>query len=458
MGIFDFFKRKNETPSNTKNTTSTPQPQPTEIYKIASKYSEHIKIYINMVTNSSFAPIAAYEQNNGDIIGFHYTLGDNEFGFSATEAVEKMKKEFAKRLHEKSIASYAILYHSLYDDNGDHTIADGYYEPTAISIIFADQQRIYKIVAIPYKFEEDGFSVGPMTKVLAQEFHEIMDTPIEEDKDYFQERVVMKLEEFTNAHDVIIRSIHFGSVGDLWRGIFGFEHFEEETQAFLHQQIVTSQSMNYRIRQIGDVEVFQLDFTRMALRSVYQHRNMITVFPRITTDTQLEVTLRQLDEWAHVQKLEATVGGAGRDTFGIRFYATDYGFNHEKYHSTSTLTMKITGLIYVLDKDEATKDASEEGPNFHPDFCMYMPGQEWAEFGCFDFVAKLEAMEEVYAFNDKAHKGHILKLKLIYNEEFPDFFTIDMFVNENNIRFDASELHIGMKLTGMFQMLGEIAE
>lgn len=453
MGIFDFFKRKNDTSSNTKNTQS----QSTEIYRIATRYKEYIKAFINLTMNGSFAPIAAYEQNDGAIIGYVYTSDDN-YGISATEAVNKMKKEFSKRLQEKSIASYAILYHSLYKDNGDHTIADGYYEPSAISIIFADKERVYKTVAIPYQFDEDNFSVGTMTKVSHNEFQEILNTEIQEGKDYFQERIVMKPTVEKNEHDVTIKGINIGSVGDLWRGMFGFEHFEKMPHDFLNQHILMTQSMENRIQQIANVEVFQLDFTRMSMRSVCQDRNMVSFFPRIKTDTKLDVTLRYLDEWQHVQNLEATVSGNGRDTFGIRFYALDYAHNRDKYRTNKVVQMHISGIIYVLDKHDTENETLEDGTKFHPEFCSYMPSQEWSDFGCFDFIAKLENIEKINAFQIEEHSGYILTLKLINNEEVSDFFTIDMFVNEKNMRFDTNELQVGMKLTGMFQMLGEIAE
>ena len=79
-----------------------------------------------------------------------------------------------------------------------------------------------------------------------------------------------------------------------------------------------------------------------------------------------------------------------------------------------------------------------------------------AEFGCFDFVGKLEAFREISVSEDKSVKGYILKVKLITNEDFEDFFTIEMFVNKENMRFE--NLTIGMKLTGMFQLQGQIKE
>ncbi len=454
MGFFDFFKRKDAASSNTETTHHTTS----VVYKIASKYNEYTKMSIEFMANGNYAPIAAYEQSNGKIVGYLYIMDDPNYVLSATEVVEKMKEEFSNRIEAGSIKSYVIYYHSLFNGDGNHTVADGTDVSKAISIILRDTTQFYKTAAIPYEIDDEGFTAGPMTQVTFQEFQEILNTPVEENKEYFQERITYKAKSTKNEHDVTIKTANIGSVGDLWGGIFGFEYFETMSPDFLYQHINLAQSSNASIHKLDSVEVFQLHFTRMALRTVCLNKNMISAFPRIITETQIDVTLRSLDEWQHVQNLEATISGNGRGTFGIRFYATDYAFNREKYHSNLTLPMHISGIIYVLEKFDEAKNSEEGDINFHPEFCAYMPNQEWSMYGCFDLVAKLEHIEKVNAFNLEEHSGYILKLKLVNNEEIPDFFTIDMFVNTKNMRFPATELQIGMKLTGMFQMLGEIAE
>ncbi|MEM6721645.1 MAG: hypothetical protein AAF611_20120 [Bacteroidota bacterium] len=458
MGIFDFFKRKDASSSNEKTTTSTNNIPTSTVYKIASKYNEYSKISIQFLANGNYAPFAAYEQLNGNIIGYLYIMDDNSYTLSAEEAVTKMKEEFAKRLLEKSIKSYAIFYHSQFNSDGNHAIADAYNEPKAISIILRDDQQIYKTAAIPYKFDTEGFTAGPMTQVSLQESQEMMNTTLKEDKDYFQERITYKAKKAKeNVHGVSIKPVNNRSVGDLWSGIFGFDRFQKMSSAILYELIATAQAQNSPLQKVANVNTFELDFDRLKMRVIDEHKEMISAFPTIETQTQIPVTLKHLEEWEHVKNLEATVKGSGRGKFGLCFYATDYAFHREKYHSNTSVPMHITGLIYVLDKHDPENFKIEEG-KVSPDFCAYMHSQEWAEYGCFDFIGKVESMEAVNVFKTEEHKGYILKIKLITNEEQPDFFSIDMFVNTNNMRFNASELHVGMKLTGMFQMLGEIAE
>ena len=452
MGIFDFFKRKDEASSNQKNTTT----ETSTTYKVASKYNEYTKLFVNMMANGNYAPIAAYEKPTGEIIGYLYSTEDMSYTLSVEEVITTMKKEFLERLNAESIKSYAIYYHSLFDNDNNHTIADEHNEPKAISIILKDIEGFDTIVAVSYRFENEGFSVGPMTQVSAKEFQEVLQVELLEGKDYFQERIISKPKTVENKHGVTIKTVNNGHVGDLWSGVFGFEYFKTMSPDFLYQYMALAQTKNFPIQTVDTIEVYQLDFDRLALRVINKDQNLVSAFPRIETHTKIDVTLKQIDEWEHVENLEATVYGGGRDTFAIRFYATDYAFNRDKYLSNTKLQMKLSAIIYVLDKHSDENFESSDA-KFDPEFCMYMPGQEWSEFGCFDFIGKLESIEEANAFDISAHSGYILKIKLINNEEIADFFTIDMFVNKKNMRF-TDDLEVGMKLTGMFQLLGEISD
>jgi hypothetical protein len=85
-----------------------------------------------------------------------------------------------------------------------------------------------------------------------------------------------------------------------------------------------------------------------------------------------------------------------------------------------------------------------------------MPHKEMSEFGCFDFIGLLEDFREIKVMDNRKSEGFILKVKLITNEDDPDFFTIEMFVNKQNMNFE--DLTIGMQLTGLFQLQGQIKE
>ena len=81
--------------------------------------------------------------------------------------------------------------------------------------------------------------------------------------------------------------------------------------------------------------------------------------------------------------------------------------------------------------------------------------QTFPNYACFDFIGELEDFRETTLLSDNSLKAYIMKVRLITNPDMKDFFTIDMYVTPENMRF--KELRIGMKLTGMFQMQGQIA-
>ncbi len=158
-------------------------------------------------------------------------------------------------------------------------------------------------------------------------------------------------------------------------------------------------------------------------------------------------------EWVNVGGLEAVISGGGRDTFGLTYFATDYAENSKLYQSQKKLNVSFSGILFVLDRYKKEDESSNE-LMFSDDFVAYMPHKELSEFGGYDFIGILEEYREANVLDDKSISGYILTIRLINNDEVKDFFTIPMFVNKENMRFD--KLEKGMKLSGMFQLLGEI--
>lgn len=85
-----------------------------------------------------------------------------------------------------------------------------------------------------------------------------------------------------------------------------------------------------------------------------------------------------------------------------------------------------------------------------------MPNNDLPGYACFDFIGQLEDFKETFFLDNNNQKGYLMNIRLITNSDMKDFFTIDMFVTPENMRF--KKLTKGMKLTGMFQMQGQIAE
>lgn len=451
MGIFDFFKRKNDASpqKEVSNTDISPA------YKVVSIYNEYTKLFVNMMASGNYAPIAAYEKTNGEIIGYLYITKDESYSISIAEVITAMKAEFSNRMQANTIKSYAIYYHSVFNNDNNHAIADEHNLPKAISIILKNNAGFEETLAISHQFEDDGFNVGPMTHITPQEFQKMLAVELQEGKDYFQERIEREPPTVENEFGVIIKTVNNGKVGDFWGGMFGFEFFREMSHDALFQYMALARTKNMPIQVVDDIQIHELNFNKLSLRTVSNSDDIITSFPTVQTNQAIDVSLKQIDQWEHSNDLEAIVYGGGRDTFAIRFYATDYAFNRKKYLSNTKVNVKLSAILYVLDKHTENKNQETDDLNMSPEFCMYMPSQESAEFGCYDFIGKLEYMEEANYLDNDEHSGYILRIKLINNEEIEDFFTIDMFVNKKNMRF--TDLQIGMKLTGMFQLFGELA-
>lgn len=177
-----------------------------------------------------------------------------------------------------------------------------------------------------------------------------------------------------------------------------------------------------------------------------------TIIPEVKTDYTLDFETRSVREWENALNLQAIVAGAARNTFGVWFFATDYAENRNAYLTQPHLNINISGVVLILDAHQDTD--LPDGTKMSEEFTTYMPSQTLPNYACFDFIAKVVDFKETTLLEDGSVKGYILKLKLITHEESEDFFTIDAFVNKENMRFE--NLTKGMKVTGAVQLQGKI--
>jgi hypothetical protein len=250
-----------------------------------------------------------------------------------------------------------------------------------------------------------------------------------------------------------------GSQGDNLGGLFGFEFKNTpDSTAFIYEQIdKTSETPIVMRNNDLSVDVKEMSFdasnenrSRLKMRVIEHDGKMLSAFPYLKTAYSIPFTTQVVHPWAHVENIEAEIYGAGRDTFAVGFFATDYIANEEKYQQNNTLEICISAIGLVLDRFENFEN--NEGLKLSPDFASYMPSQDINRITYYDFIGKLIDFEEVNVA--KENSGYILRVKLINDEEDPDFFTIDMFINKQNMRI--SELEKGMSVTGALWFQGEI--
>lgn len=251
--------------------------------------------------------------------------------------------------------------------------------------------------------------------------------------------------------------------GDNYGGLLGYDFLKMENGLTIIDQLTEIAITKLAIFENPIYKVCETNFTDLGgntsnvkVRVVYIKKSVLTSnavldsFPYIYTDKVIPFQTKKIFHWSDSANLEADIQGGGRDTFGLSFYATDYAINKEKYKTNKTLNIKVSALALVLDISSITEI---NGTPVVPDFCTYIPNKDFVSKTYFDFVGKLLDFEKVTL--NEILQGYMLTVKLINHETIDNFFTIDIFVNERNMRF--KELKYGMKLTGLLWFQGEIA-
>jgi hypothetical protein len=238
----------------------------------------------------------------------------------------------------------------------------------------------------------------------------------------------------------------------MWAGIFGFENFRNGSGSKVLQEHFALTLTKPKNHLNNGTSTHILDFNDISFKAISKEGEAMTLMPVVKTNYAIPVINKEINEWENVDNLEAVITGGGRDTFGIKYFATDYAEKRDVYLSQKNLNMKISGIVYVLDIHKTDNSGEVK---YSEDFTAYMPNKDFSSYGCFDFIGELEDFRETSLLDNNSLKGYIMKVRLITNHEVKDFFTIDMYVTPGNMRF--RELTIGMKLTGMFQMQGQIS-
>lgn len=481
MGLFDFFKKKkaqaeempapdlgsfakqpegksiNDIYAEKQKADVNPTPQAdNETFSIIKRYDEYIICFINMQLNGNYSPIAAYETAEGELRGYLYFSDDLSYNLSIEEVIGKMESEFEAKLSLGSIKSYTIFYHSQFNYNNNHKVAYHDGEFRAISVKYKTVEGLEGYAALPYSFTEDELTFKGFAGFSPEQNNALLNTQLEQGKDYFQDKVEIKQELIENEAGIKIKEVNQASLGNMWRGILGYQFLETPHGNQLFKEYMAL-SMAGKEKDSNDrVTVREQAYGGIIFRAVKtRDGKTATVYPVVKTSYIIPVEIKQIDQWVHTGSLEAVISGSGRNTFGLKFFATDYALNSQKYHYTKNLHIALSGIALVL--DESSSEAEKVGDaTLSPDFTTYIPNKELSYLGCFDFIGKLEKFREVKLLEDQSVEGYIIKVKLINEEEIADFFSIDMFVNKENMRF--SKLTEGMKLAGLFQLLGEIAD
>lgn len=248
-----------------------------------------------------------------------------------------------------------------------------------------------------------------------------------------------------------------GSHGDNFGSLFGFDFLHSPKGNQLVTQLIALSSTKNAVLENPIVSIKETDFKDingnsdlLRLRSIVAREQTLSAYPYLKTNYILPFQTKKITEWSHVAKTEAEIQGGGRETFGLAFFATDYAVNKHKYKTEKNINVRISAFGLVLDKSDLTEI---NGTKVSPDFATYMPSKDIPRPTYYDFIGVLNSFSECKISNEVS--GYIINIKLINQENEPDFFTVDMFINKENMRFN--ELTKGMKISGALWLQGEIA-
>lgn len=476
MGIFDFFKKKNSrqenvstpvqeiempeekiavevmeevvetTPEITQEIPSQPQPV-NENYEKIKTYNDYIVYSIALQLRGEYTPIAAFEKENGEIEGFVYMVTEDAYALPVHEAISKMEEKFENELQEGKVRSYMILYHSQFDNNDNHSPATQEGEFKAISLSYHFKGADKAKTGLPYIFENETVTYKGFAEFSHEENNGIMNHQLIDGRDYFTNTEGIAAPETTNEAGIIVRKSNVHNLVNTWSGIFGHENFQTKD----YGQYLSTVLMQSTVADPLGESKSKTEFEDVRFKTIVTDE-LSTIIPEVKTDYTLDFETRSVREWENALNLQAIVAGPARNTFGVWFFATDYAENRNAYLTQPHLNINISGVVLILDAHQDTD--LPDGTKMSEEFTTYMPSQTLPNYACFDFIAKVVDFKETTLLEDGSVKGYILKLKLITHEESEDFFTIDAFVNKENMRFE--NLTKGMKVTGAVQLQGKI--
>jgi hypothetical protein len=243
-----------------------------------------------------------------------------------------------------------------------------------------------------------------------------------------------------------INKVNHGSHGDHWGAFFGFENLIKDQDILLGRinQLMESKKAEKVDKQYS---VIKENLGNIDMKVIVDSQVMVSCFPSLESNNKIPFENKIVNEWNHVDGIEAQIGGSGRKTFGLIFFATDYLENKKIYQQNQELEINLSGFAYVIQESTKLPD------NFSEDFVSCMPNKQINDSSVYDFVGKIIDFKE-YSFEDI--DGFIITTKLINHEEMEDFFVLDIFVNKQNLKIEKPKK--GMRISGCFWLQGNIAK
>lgn len=486
MAFFDFFKRKkkNNTESGTTPVASSSHPVPVFPPPVKSPlapappsppavapidpaiselklalfkpYNAYLVKFISILSRGSYAPIAAYQTSSGEIKGTLFVSESDDYSpeMSVSETLNQLGQTLGGKLTAGEITSYILFYHSKMQFNQTLEPAEMDEELGTMTAALYQQSGEPEYFHFRYAGDEDNIHIGSIGQFAEAQMSELLSYPMVKGKDLFTEKIKIAQPSETLANGIEVKLTTNGQTSDLWSGLRGFTtNRADPSNQFMTEFAAFTLSQPPLLTE-GYVAVHEYEDGPVSIRAIKYQENFLASFPVYDFGPIVEVKTSGIDEWENAGQLEAIVKTQGKETFQLYFYATDYASKKGIYRSTVSLKIRVSGVIYALDY-RTEKPTEEGGMNYADDFAAFFPSGHAMEFGTYDFMSKIMKVEEVSLDQLGGIKGYILTFKMINKEDEPDFYTMQAFVNPENIRF-AGPPKVGDKVSGAVQLLGEI--
>jgi len=196
--------------------------------------------------------------------------------------------------------------------------------------------------------------------------------------------------------------------------------------------------------------VYNNNNDKLGIRSLSIEDKALSLYPYLKTENVIEFNTRKIIEWSHMKNLEAEVVGKGKDNSLLSFFSTDYGVNRNKYKENKVLNIKISAFGLRLDKyDDFTR---LKGKKLRSDFIGFFPTKELYGPTYYDFIGIIIDFELISL--EESNYGYLMKVKLLKNENNPNLFVVDFFINAENINI--AKIENGMRVSGLLWFQGEL--
>lgn len=449
MGFFDRFKKQKGSLPESGNGNN---PAANHVWDIANLYREYISIFIQFLSKGNYAPIAAYQKKNGDLVGTLFMSEENgAYVIQADRAVLELTERLSKMLELQEIQSFVVLYHTdQVDGTGPFPVADDELEMKAIAMVFQHHTYGMGSILLPWAVNDGYLNFSIIEGLSDAQFNSLLQTQLASEKDYFTDRLTSSPPSLVNDRGVKILQHNTLETGNIWGGLLGFERTKRPEWGVEYQLLMQKGIAFPLIQMVNGIVVTEQAYGEMRVMAWTVGNECIEIVPRIPSNTILSVVPREVNEWENFGGNLAIVAGRAKDTFGVWFFATDFCLHKLAYSSPEPIQIRLSGLVYVL---HPNGEMNSEGEiRYAPNFAGYFPNQQLPNYGCFDFVGGVLAVKAV-SVPELGMDGYFLTIRLINKEDDPEFFNLDAFVAKENMRLEVIE--VGMQVTGMVQFIGE---